>query len=90
MKKSIFIIVLLMIGLISATGIRSENDGPKVTICHIPPGNPENAHSITISINALPAHLAHGDSEGACSTECTLQTDPVCFCELYPDHPDCN
>ncbi|MFH0895624.1 MAG: hypothetical protein V2A54_14405, partial [Bacteroidota bacterium] len=38
-----------------------------VTICHIPPGNPSNAHTITISINALPAHLAHGDNIGSCS-----------------------
>jgi hypothetical protein len=37
-----------------------------VTICHIPPGNPANAHTITISVNALPAHLAHGDYIGAC------------------------
>jgi len=39
----------------------------KVTICHIPPGNPANAHSITVSINAVPAHLAHGDAIGQCS-----------------------
>jgi ABC-type sugar transport system substrate-binding protein len=32
----------------------------KVTICHIPPGNPDAAHLITISTDALPAHLAHG------------------------------
>jgi len=38
----------------------------KVTICHIPPGNPSAAHNITISVNALPAHLGHGDTEGAC------------------------
>ena len=31
----------------------------KVTICHIPPGNPSNAHLITMSQNALSAHLAH-------------------------------
>ncbi len=37
-----------------------------VTICHIPPGNPANAHTITISVNALPAHLAHGDYIGSC------------------------
>ena len=37
-----------------------------ITICHIPPGNPQNAHTITISINALPAHLAHGDYIGPC------------------------
>ncbi|MDB5048827.1 MAG: putative lipoprotein [Fibrobacteres bacterium] len=38
----------------------------KVTICHIPPGNPANAHSITVGSPAVPAHLAHGDYIGAC------------------------
>ena len=42
------------------------NNDKKVTICHIPPGNPSAAHNITISVNALPAHLGHGDTEGAC------------------------
>ena len=37
-----------------------------VTICHIPPGNPGNAHTITINSNALAAHLAHGDYLGDC------------------------
>jgi len=35
--------------------------GGKVAICHIPPGNPGNAHVITVSVNALEAHLQHGD-----------------------------
>ena len=30
------------------------------------PGNPDNAHTITISPKALPAHIAHGDREGSC------------------------
>lgn len=34
----------------------------KITICHIPPGNPGNCHEITISVNALDAHLDHGDT----------------------------
>jgi hypothetical protein len=38
----------------------------KVTICHIPPGNPDNAHSITVSASAVPTHMAHGDALGAC------------------------
>ncbi|MGQ0659058.1 MAG: hypothetical protein ACT4NU_13400 [Chromatiales bacterium] len=36
---------------------------PKVTICHIPPGNPGNAHFITIAEAAVPAHQAHGDPD---------------------------
>ena len=39
----------------------------KVTICHIPPGNPENAHEITVGAPAVPAHLAHGDNVGSCT-----------------------
>ena len=44
---------------------------PKVTICHVPPGNPENAHTITIGAAAVPAHLANheGDSVGQCRPE---------------------
>ncbi|MFH1320924.1 MAG: hypothetical protein ABII90_09770 [Bacteroidota bacterium] len=38
----------------------------KIEICHIPHGNPSNAHTICISPNALDAHLAHGDYEGPC------------------------
>ena len=38
----------------------------KVLICHRPPGNPENAHTISVSPNAVPAHLAHGDTLGPC------------------------
>jgi len=31
----------------------------KVEVCHIPPGNPCNAHYIEVSVNAVPAHLEH-------------------------------
>jgi hypothetical protein len=40
--------------------------GGKLTICHIPPGNPAARHTITISSSAWPAHKAHGDTMGAC------------------------
>lgn len=40
----------------------------KVLICHIPPGNPANAHTICVNKNALPAHFNnHGDNVGPCS-----------------------
>jgi len=38
----------------------------KVTICHIPPGNPGNNHTISVGSPAVPAHLAHGDIEEPC------------------------
>ena len=42
----------------------------KTTICHIPPGNPANAHTLCIGNAAVPAHLNnHGDYLGACQNE---------------------
>lgn len=38
----------------------------QVTVCHVPPGNEANRHTLTISRSALKAHLAHGDVEGSC------------------------
>ena len=50
-------------------GETPEASGPvdKVEVCHIPPGNPGNAHGITIGGPAVFAHLIHGDTEGACA-----------------------
>jgi len=43
---------------------------PKVTICHIPPGNPGNAHTITVGGKAADSHVAnHGDTLGPCGEE---------------------
>src|SRR5713101_3217362 len=44
----------------------SSNSSHKVTICHSPPGNPANAHTIRVGAPAVPAHLAHGDHLGPC------------------------
>jgi hypothetical protein len=40
----------------------------KVLVCHIPPGNPSNAHTIFFSKNAVSTHLdEHGDYIGECN-----------------------
>ena len=41
----------------------------KVTICHIPSGNPSKAHTITIDRAALERHLTHGDFVGECDDD---------------------
>jgi hypothetical protein len=38
----------------------------KVTICHIPPGNPAKAKTKSISAESVADHLAHGDTLGPC------------------------
>lgn len=62
-------------------------EGAKVDVCHIPPGNPENAHTITISENAVSTHLDHGDHIGACDSkeiadvrESGEQSQSACIC----------
>jgi len=42
--------------------------GDKVCLCHVPPGNPGNAHTICVGAPAVNAHLNHGDSLGECSS----------------------
>lgn len=43
----------------------------KISICHLPPGNPENAQDLEVAPAALDAHLSHGDWLGSC-TACSV------------------
>jgi len=45
-------------------------DTRKTTVCHIPPGNPANAHTICVGNPAVHAHVQnHGDTLGECLSE---------------------
>ena len=44
----------------------SDYEGKKINVCHVPPGNSDNAHTINISVNVLKDHLAHYDYLGEC------------------------
>jgi hypothetical protein len=69
MMKVVILIITSALLLSSLSGLVNPIFAQqKVTICHIPPGNPENAHTIAVNNNAVPSHLAHGDTLGACST----------------------
>lgn len=66
--------ILIVLFALTASAAWAGNN--KVQVCHIPPGNPANFHTITISENALQAHLGHGDLAGACFAHCdTLCSD---------------
>ncbi len=56
--------------------VRCGSNLQKVAVCHVPPGNPANAHTICISENGVPAHLAHGCHLGACAID-TAATDSM-------------
>jgi len=47
----------------------------KMQVCHIPPGNPNKAHTITVGGHAVDKHLAHGDVIGSCDGQVFSSTD---------------
>jgi hypothetical protein len=71
--KNLLLILLVIAALLVAVSVRPVHAGIKVDICHIPPGNPGNAHYISVDESAVPAHLAHGDTAGI---------------ETNPNHPN--
>jgi len=62
----------------------SQAAGTKVAVCHVPPGNPANAHEIVVSENAIPAHISHGDSLGSCDGTSESPEDPK-DCQTFID-----
>ena len=51
----------------SSNNNSSSNAQNKVTICHYPPGNQSNLHTIDVGQpSVLNAHMNHGDTYGAC------------------------
>lgn len=52
---------IISLAIIFLIGLSGFNNNDKITICHMPPGNVDNCHEITISRSALQTHLDHGD-----------------------------
>ncbi len=74
---------------------RVDGEFTKVELCHVPPGNPDNAHTISVAEDALEAHRAHGDVEGACPEEGSPEPPDgagspgkVDLCHVPPGNPD--
>ena len=52
----------------------------KVTLCHVPPGNPAQLQTISVGEAAVSAHLAHGDQVGACTATCPTSCEDGDLC----------
>jgi len=87
--KSLRFPILIALFALSASAAWAGNG--KIQICHIPPGNPGNWHTLTISQNALPAHQAHGDLVGSCLANCESLCDDgnKCTIDAVPSTTEC-
>ena len=70
----------------------AEGPSDSVDVCHKPPGDPDNAHTISIGESALEAHLAHGDDAETCTSNGTPESPEgvglVDVCHIPPDNLD--
>jgi hypothetical protein len=57
--------------------------GGKVCLCHVPPGNPADAHTICVGTPAARTHLGHGDSLGVCPVVCGGSVGNTCAANQF-------
>ena len=63
---------------VNLVDVSCGNNGNKALVCHVPPGNPGNAHAICISANAVGSHLDnHDDHLGPCDNACLASNPSV-------------
>lgn len=65
----------------------------KIDICHVPPGNPNNGHTINIDVNGLHGHRHHAnDYLGECQSNNTTSTNEDLYviynCANNPNLPN--
>ncbi len=58
-------LVIVNISIIDNDDDNEGNGGDKVLVCH-KPNKKKGGHTLSISSSAVPAHLGHGDTLGAC------------------------
>jgi hypothetical protein len=89
-QRTLYALLGIVSLFVTTTGVVQAGDAPKkvsvakVKVCHIPPGNEENFHTITISANALQSHLDHGDFLGECTEQACAPLNAPCTA----DHPE--
>lgn len=95
MKK--FYPLMIILAVSGAFGV-STAWAASQAVCHFPPGNPANFHTITVGGNAVNAHVTnHGDLVGSClanceaicddGNACTIDVEPnpdLCICAAAP------
>jgi hypothetical protein len=89
-RLSIFVVIVPACLLSMATsalaeaGVCRTDSSHEATICHVPPGNPDNPQTICVTNGAARSHFAKhaGDSTGPCGPRCG---DGQCSAEEHCD-----
>src|SRR5262249_53663336 len=76
--------IVLALGILTGgfslwmTSVPAAKPEDKCTICHVPPGKPNNPQTLTIGCAAAQAHLRNhpGDCMGPCPCQPTPKTNP--------------
>jgi hypothetical protein len=77
-RSAVVVVSLAGMGLTAPQALAGSSKG--VTICHVPPGNARNAHTIEVGTSAVSAHLAHGDYLGSCRPQvCDPGSTASCY-----------
>ena len=74
-RRTVWLLSIILIAF--SNGARG---GKLVTLCHVPPGNPAGAQTISVGEAAVRAHLAHGDEVGACADDCSSRCNDGNLC----------
>ncbi|MEN8226149.1 MAG: T9SS type A sorting domain-containing protein [Bacteroidota bacterium] len=63
--------------VVNVMDVRCGHHMDKVLVCHIPPDNPDNPHTICIAFEAVAEHLSHGDYLGECIDDKVLDVTSI-------------
>lgn len=74
-RRSVWSLSFALLALPAAAGAEK-----RVTVCHLPAGNPGNPQTISVGEAAVHAHLAHGDELGPCVAGCPSGCDDGNLC----------
>ncbi len=84
--------LLFLMAIFAASAALAGGGQTKVDVCHIPPGNPANWHTITVGQPAVNAHVTnHGDMIGTCDAICEslCEDGNMCTQDVDPAGDDC-
>ena len=65
--------LLIALGIAVGPNTTWATGNGRVDVCHFPPGSSGNAHTISVSVNAVDGHISnHGDFVGECGLFCEI------------------